>query len=81
MEIGRILHLKTENRNFKLDVPCLIRLVQFEISVFGFQMQDSSNFHFFDSLLSYVVQNVVVNPIRTVREAPGEMFVLLSALM
>ncbi|PYS39816.1 MAG: hypothetical protein DMG14_12690 [Acidobacteria bacterium] len=40
-EIGRILHLKSEIRNRKLD--CLMR-VQSEISDFGFEMQDSSNF-------------------------------------
>jgi len=38
IEIGRILHLKSEIRNIGLD------LVQFAISDFGFEMQDSSNF-------------------------------------
>jgi hypothetical protein len=37
-EIGRFLHLKSEIRNFRSDS------VQFEISDFGFEMQDSSNF-------------------------------------
>jgi hypothetical protein len=44
-EIARILRLKSEIRNLKLE--CLSRWVlpvQFEISVFGFEMQDSSNF-------------------------------------
>ena len=42
-EIGRILHLKSEIRDLKLDR--LSRApVQFEISDFGFEMQDSSNF-------------------------------------
>ena len=40
IEIGRILHLKSEIRNLKLD------RVHFEISDFGFEMQDSSNFNF-----------------------------------
>src|SRR5881296_1602184 len=40
-EIGRILHLKSEIRDLKLDgqIP-----VQLEISDFGFEMQDSSDF-------------------------------------
>ena len=37
-EIGRILHCKSEIRNFELDA------VRFQISDFGFAMQDSSNF-------------------------------------
>ena len=37
-EIGRILHLKSEIRNRKLN------RVQSEILDFGFEMQDSSNF-------------------------------------
>ena len=41
-EIGRILHLKSEIRNRKLD--CLGRQVQSDIRDFGFEMQDSSNF-------------------------------------
>jgi hypothetical protein len=40
-EIGRILHLKSEIRNIKLDS------VQFKISDFGFEVQDSSNFTIF----------------------------------
>src|SRR5688572_15624215 len=43
LEIGRILHLKSETRNLKLDCGYRAR-VQFEISSFGFEMQDSSNF-------------------------------------
>jgi len=45
VEIGRILHLKSEIRNFESDwlsVPASI--VQSEISDFGFEVQDSSNF-------------------------------------
>jgi hypothetical protein len=41
-EIGRILHLKSEIRNLKLDV-------QFAISGLGFEMQDSSDFKIFPS--------------------------------
>ena len=40
-EIGRILHLKFEIRNRRLD------RVQFPISDFEFQMQDSSSFKIF----------------------------------
>jgi hypothetical protein len=40
-EIGRILHLKFEIRNRRLD------RVQFPLSDFEFQMQDSSNFKIF----------------------------------
>src|SRR5262245_34079390 len=38
----------SENRKQKFQIgrPCWVQLVQFEISVFGFQMQDSSNLHF-----------------------------------
>ena len=44
-EIGQILHLKSEIRNLRLDCLCRrVLLVQFEISDFGFEMQDSSNF-------------------------------------
>jgi hypothetical protein len=48
-EIGRILHLKFETRNLRLDsrADCP---VQFEISSFEFEMQDSSNFKFSLSL-------------------------------
>jgi hypothetical protein len=43
-EIGRILHLKSEIRNLRLDgAP---QPVQFAISDFGFEMQDSSDFKF-----------------------------------
>jgi hypothetical protein len=42
-EIGPILQLKTENRNLKLD-PRSFATVQFEF--FGFESQDSSDFHF-----------------------------------
>src|SRR5206468_7742358 len=41
-EIGRILHLKSEIRNIGLDLAP--QTVQFAISDFGFEMQDSSNF-------------------------------------
>ena len=44
-KIGRVLHLKSEIRNIKLD--CLRCPVQSEISDFGFEMQDSSNFEMF----------------------------------
>jgi hypothetical protein len=41
-EIGQILHLKPEIRNSKLDwLNCE---VQFDISDFGFEVQDLSNF-------------------------------------
>src|SRR5262245_456171 len=40
---GRILHLKSEIRNLKLDRNSLGAPVQFKISDFGFEMQDSSN--------------------------------------
>ncbi len=44
-EIGRILHLKSEIRDIRLDYPALEGSpVQLEISDFGFEMQDSSNF-------------------------------------
>jgi hypothetical protein len=46
-EIGRILQLKSEIRNRKLDWPNLenrLRLVQSTISDFGFELQDLSNF-------------------------------------
>jgi hypothetical protein len=42
-EIGRILHLKFEIRNRRLDRPSTLT-VQFQTSDFEFQMQDSSNF-------------------------------------
>jgi hypothetical protein len=41
LKIGQILHLKSEIRNMRLDY---LALVQLEISDFGFEMQDSSNF-------------------------------------
>jgi len=44
-EIGRILHLKSEIRNLQLDRRFFqSRPVQSDISDFGFEMQDSSNF-------------------------------------
>jgi len=44
-EIARILHLKSEIRNLKLDGEATsISVVQFEISDFGFEMQDSCDF-------------------------------------
>jgi hypothetical protein len=43
-EIGRILHLKSETRNLKLDrQTSATRAVHSEFSDFGFEMQDSSN--------------------------------------
>ena len=42
LEIGRILHLKSEIRDLRLDCA-----VQFGISDFGFEVQDSSNFEMF----------------------------------
>ena len=38
MEIGRILHLKSEIRNRRLDCGSS-QLVQFEVSDFGFEVQ------------------------------------------
>ena len=47
LKIGRILHLKSEIRNMRLDYASLVRPqdleVQLEISDFGFEVQDSSN--------------------------------------
>jgi hypothetical protein len=43
-EIGRVLHFKSEIRNLELDSKLPSRYVQFEISDFGLEMQDSSNF-------------------------------------
>src|SRR4030095_15031232 len=43
-EIGRILHLTPEIRNMGLDLAS--RTVQFAVSDFGFEMQDSSDFRF-----------------------------------
>jgi hypothetical protein len=43
-EIGRILHLKFEIRNRRLDCRSTGPSVQFPISDFEFEMQDSSNF-------------------------------------
>ena len=45
IKIGRILHLKSEIRNLKLNSA--LRPVQSEISDFGFEVQDSSNFQIF----------------------------------
>jgi hypothetical protein len=42
-EIGRFLHLKSEIRNLELNWK-LLGHVQFEISDFGFAMQESSNY-------------------------------------
>ena len=42
LKFGRVLHLKSEIRNRKLDHPKCD--VQSETSDFGFEMQDSSNF-------------------------------------
>ncbi len=44
-EIGQILHLKSEIRNLGLDRAHLA--VQFSLSDFGFEVQDSSNFEIF----------------------------------
>src|SRR5262245_30513419 len=47
-EIGRVQHLKSEIRNHKLDGHVVGRCkIQSEISDFGFEMLDSSNFEFF----------------------------------
>src|SRR5262245_18841304 len=45
---NRFLHLKSEIRNYKLDSTTFTRLgkVQFVISDFGFEMQESSNLKF-----------------------------------
>jgi hypothetical protein len=43
LEMGRILHLKSEIRNRRLDCGSS-QLVQFEVSDFGFEVQDSFNF-------------------------------------
>jgi len=44
-EIGRILHLKFETRNLRMDsLACGVWVVHSEISSFEFEMQDSSNF-------------------------------------
>ena len=45
-EIGRILHLKSEIRNLRLDWTPSAAGSPFEISAFGFEMQDLSNFKF-----------------------------------
>ena len=44
LEIGRILHFKSEIRNLKLDYNPLPAYVRFQISNLGFQTQDPSNF-------------------------------------
>jgi len=46
-EIGRILQLKSEIRNLELDGMSLSSQVQFHISDFGFELQDSSDFKIF----------------------------------
>jgi hypothetical protein len=43
-EIGRILHLKSEIRNLRLNSRYFQTSVQFAISDFGFEVQDLSNF-------------------------------------
>jgi len=44
-EIAQILHLKSEIRNLKLDGEATsMSVVQFEISDFGFEMQDLCDF-------------------------------------
>src|SRR5262245_33532217 len=43
-EIGRILRLKSEIRNVRLDALRAHSPVQFKVSDLGFEMQDSSNF-------------------------------------
>ena len=45
-EIGRVLHFQSEIRNLELDCKLLSAYVQFEISDFGLEMQDLSNFEF-----------------------------------
>src|SRR5262245_8381588 len=51
-EIGRILHLKSEIRNFKLDAGLERCAGQFTISDFGFAVQESSNFKISDFLIA-----------------------------
>ncbi len=46
-EIGRILHCESEIRKLKSDSALSSAFVQFEISVFGLEMQDSSDFRIF----------------------------------
>jgi hypothetical protein len=60
IEIGRILHLKSEIiRNPKFpNGPAAGHTVQSEISDFGFELQDLSNFNFFFTLLPIVLKGV-----------------------
>ena len=53
-EIGRILQLKSEIRNFEMDADRKRLPVRFEVSDFGFEMQDSSNFKLSSSCVKYV---------------------------
>jgi len=53
-EIGRVLHLKSEIRNRKLDARCTKATVQSAISDFGFEMQDSSDFEISLALLQFI---------------------------
>src|SRR6266498_3673290 len=54
-EIGRILHFKSEIRNLELNYKLSTIYVQFKISDFGSEMQDSSNFEIFGIALSAVI--------------------------
>jgi hypothetical protein len=60
LEIGQILHLKSETSNWTANVYS-DATVQFELSDFGFEMQDLSNFEF--------VQ-FQVSPVKTVMLLP-----------
>jgi hypothetical protein len=62
-EIGQILHLKFETRNLRMDVQTPKAsadwAVQFEISSFEFEMQDSSNFKIpLSRVCKYVVTDI-----------------------
>jgi hypothetical protein len=47
VEIGRVRQLKTEIRKLRMDGLSRLVPVHFEISDFGFELQDSSDFRFF----------------------------------
>src|SRR5262249_42809861 len=51
-EIGRVLHVESEIQNFKLDVALERCAVQFKISDFGFEVQDSSNFKILNTIIA-----------------------------
>jgi hypothetical protein len=44
LEIGRILHFRSEIRNRELDLVFMPVEIRFQISAFGSEMQDSSDF-------------------------------------